>query len=199
MNRRGNFPIARKAAWALATVLLAVSCGNDIEFTYSDYHCNLTIDNGTHQDATLASAMSELSPGVFCTVRTVYKNGANFYTFDNNQGLSSEKRFTAIDIRLENHRRVGQNQGLVIGFGNVGSPVSFHAYDLQCPNCFNPNAYPVLSHELSVSQTGIATCRNCKRSYNMNTGGNIVGGDKGKQLISYRAATNGPFGILQVY
>lgn len=179
--------------------ILAVACGEDVLSEYSNYHCYLTIDNATHQDVTLATAMNNLTPGVFCTIKPVYKNGSYYYAFANNQKLSSEKPFTAPDIRLENYRRMGLNRGLVVGFGNVGTPVRFYAYDLQCPNCFNPNEYPIRSRELSVSQTGIASCSHCQRTYNMNTGGNIVGGNKGKPLIKYRAATLGPLSMLQVY
>lgn len=71
--------------WLIALLLFA-SCGDNIEFEYSDHHCYLTIDNSTHLDATLASSMNQMSPGVFTIIRPVYRNGANFFSFTNNQG-----------------------------------------------------------------------------------------------------------------
>lgn len=113
--------------WLIALFLFA-SCGDNTEFEYSDHHCYLTIDNSTHLDATLASSMNQMSPGVFTIIRPVYRNGANFFSFTNNQGLSSEKRFTAIDLRLESYRRVGMQQGLIVGYGNLDQPARFYAF-----------------------------------------------------------------------
>ena len=48
----------------LCMVLLSVSCGN-IENEFSTIPCYLIIDNNLHKDATLASAMTAASPGVF--------------------------------------------------------------------------------------------------------------------------------------
>ena len=46
----------------ITAINMLISC-NDDGFEYSDYHCNLTIDNSTHLDATLASAMNAMTPG----------------------------------------------------------------------------------------------------------------------------------------
>lgn len=183
----------------LCVLLFLVACGDNIDFEYSDYHCNLTIDNSTHLDATLASAMNVGSPGVFTVIKPVFKNGANYFDFTNNHGLSSEKRFNAIDLRLESHHHVGMKQGLIVGFGNLEQPAKFYAYDLQCPNCFHLKTFPMRSYELTLNEAGTAFCKTCRRSYNMNTGGNIVSGDKGKSLVKYRANTTGPNGLLRVY
>ena len=94
---------------------------------------------------------------------------------------------------------MGRNNGLIVGFGNLDNPAIFYAYDAECPNCYNPSALPVRSYKLSVSSSGIATCANCKRSYNLNTGGNIVAGSAGNLLERYRATTTGPNGLLHVY
>lgn len=183
----------------LAVVGLLASCGDSLDFKYSEFHPNLTIDNSVHLDQTLASAMNALSPGVFTVVKTTFKDGANYFVFRNNQGLSSEKRFTAIDLRLQSYLHVGMNNGLIVGFGNLDNPAVFYSYDLQCPNCFSLSALPLRSYELSLSGTGIATCNTCHRTYNLNTGGNIMTGDHGKPLERYRASTTGPNGVLRVY
>ena len=121
-------------------------------------------------------------------------------SFENNQGLKSSSPvwFDAIDLKLESWRHVGMNNGLIVGYGNLDNPAVFFAYDLQCPNCYPPDAIPQRPYELKINGTGIATCSNCKRSYNLNTGGNIVTGQPGRKLIRYRGTSTGPFGILVV-
>ena len=122
------------------------------------------------------------------------------FSFENNQGLKSSSPvwFDAIDLKLESWRHVGMNNGLIVGYGNLDNPAVFFAYDLQCPNCYHPDAIPQRPYELKINGTGIATCSNCKRSYNLNTGGNIVTGQPGRKLIRYRGTSTGPFGILVV-
>lgn len=183
--------------YILVLVQLSVSCDDGYE--YSDYHCNLSIDNSVHLDQTLASAMNSLSPGVFCKISYKISGGASYFVFQNNQNASSESIFNAIDVRLQSEQRLGLYNGVIVGFGNLDNPAVFYAYDGQCPNCFDPNAIPLKSRPLAMDGSGIATCGICNRQYNMNTGGNVVSGDKGNKLTHYRAATTGPNGVLNVY
>lgn len=187
-----------KGIIALSALNVATACSDMVDYEFSNYHCNLTIDNNVHLDATLASSMNHLSPGVFTTIKPDNKDGVYYFYFQNNQGLVSEKRFNAIDERLQSHLRIGMNKGLIVGFGNLDAPARFYAYDLQCPNCFDINSLPFRSFELTISGTGFATCKTCQRTYNLNTGGNIVSGDRGKTLTRYRANTAGPNGMLSV-
>lgn len=180
-----------------AAILLLSSCNSD--YTYSDYSCNLVIDNGVHNNAVLASAMNSASPGVFCTITPTVSSGATYYSFTTNLGDSDRSIFNAEDKQRNNYNRIGMNYGLIVGFGNLSSPATFYAYDAECPNCFNKDALPVRSYKLTVSSSGIATCANCKCTYNLNTGGNIVTGDGGSPLTRYRAQTSGPFGVLYVH
>lgn len=189
--------LAACGVFMLITAL--TSCNSDtIGYTYSDYHCNLTIDNRDHLDPTLSSACNSLSPGVFCKIQFILDNGAKKYSFESNHNQSSTSLFTAKDDLSENNRRIGQNNGIIVGFGNLDNPPVFYAYDAQCPNCFDINALPVRSYPLTMLSTGIARCNRCKREYNMNTGGNVVSGG-GKHLELYRAQTSGPNGVVQVY
>lgn len=197
MNTMQKKTIGTMARWTLA-LLAAVTltaCGDDVSYEYSDYHCGLRIRNDQHQDATLNTAMNSMSPGVFCTITYKYE-GAYYYVFENNQGLSSTKVFNAIDLNLDNQKRIGMNNGLIVGFGNLSSPAEFYAYDAECPNCFDINALPVRSYKLSVSSSGVATCAHCKLTYNLNTGGNCTNGSG--HLNRYRASTTGPSGTLYV-
>ena len=190
----------RRNLWskiALALPLLfTVACSGD-DYTYSSYHCNLVIDNATHLDATLASAMNSMSPGVFCKI--TYNNSKRAYVFTNNQGQSSSTPLTASEIeRLGRTSRVGLNNGLIVGYGSLSSTDSgytFYAFDAECPNCFDFNAIPLRSYPLTMTTDGYAECANCKRRYYMNTGGNCT---NGKGLTTYRAASSGALGTLTV-
>lgn len=180
-------------------LLFTVACSGD-DYTYSSYHCNLVINNATHLDATLASAMNMMSPGVFCKI--TYNNSKKAYVFTNNQGQSSSTPLTASEIeRLGRTSRVGLNNGLIVGYGNLSTSKDggyvFYAFDAECPNCFDFNAIPLRSYPLTMTTAGIAECANCKRQYNMNTGGNCIN-NTGKGLTTYRATTSGTNGTLTV-
>lgn len=168
-------------------------CACDAETTYTRYPCYLVIDNSVHQDATLASAMNIMSPGVFCTITN--NEAKQQYSFVNNCGLSSVKAYNAIDKRRT--RALGMNGALIVGFGTLTG--EFYAYDRECPVCFSPDDVPVRSKPVTTSSDGIATCSVCKRRFDMNNGGNCVseGGISG--LRRYRASMpTGPFGVLSV-
>jgi hypothetical protein len=139
--------------------------------------------------------MNAMSPGVFCTIK--YLPNRNAYFFTSNQGQSSTNNFDAKDTERGNSSRIGMNNGLIIGYANLsndGSGYHFYAFDAQCPVCFDYNAIPMRSYPLSINGSGIATCANCKRQFNLNTGGNCI--NNTGQMTTYRATTAGPFGIL---
>ena len=185
----------------LLTALLTACTGDDN--TYSNYHCNLYIDNSTHQDATLQSAMNPAAPGTFCKI-SFTSSPRPAYSFTTNQGQSSTSPFDAIDTQRGNAKRIGMNNGLYVGYANLlpdlNGSYAFVAYDAQCPNCFDYNQLPLRNYPLTVNSAGIATCANCKRQYDLNNGGNCrnskTAGDKG--LTRYRATTSGPLGMLYV-
>lgn len=171
------------------------SCGNT-QNEFSTLPCRLLFDNGIHQNATLSTALNSASPGVFCEIRKTMKGGATILSFTSNYGLSSDSQLDASEVART--MILGQNNGIIVGFGNMNNPAAFYAYDRECPNCFVAESYPVKSRPLSVSSTGIATCNVCHREYNLNTGGFIVKGDAGKKLTRYPASTTGPLGVLNV-
>lgn len=162
------------------------------ETTFTNYPCYLVLDNGIHNDPTLASAMNALSPGVFCTI--VDNETAKQYEFRSNYGASSVTKFNGIDERRT--RALGMNNALIVGFGTLTG--EFYAYDRECPICFDPQAVPVRSKPLATSADGLAACPVCKRKFDMNNGGNCVteGGVGG--LRRYRCMTTGPMGVLNV-
>jgi len=194
INRKRNHRITALVA-ALFVMLFLSNCG-DAENEYTSLTCYFVFDNSVHQDATLATSMNNNAPGIFCYATKSMKSGATYFDFSNNQGASSSAIANAIDQRRT--MILGQNNGIIIGFGNADYPSTFYVYDAECPNCFDPNALPVRSHRLSMSSDGIATCKTCSRKYNLNAGGYISEGEQGNKLTRYRASTTGPFGVLNV-
>ena len=178
----------------MATAMLTACGDSENEFTIGT--CYFVFDNSVHQDATLASAMNPAAPGIFCTITRGMEKGANKFFFSNNAGVSSSQLPNGIDARRT--LILGYNNGIIVGYGALNVPPIFYAYDRECPNCFDPNAIPVKSKPLSVSTNGLATCKECKRQYDLNNDGFISSGDNGKRLTRYRANTTGPFGVLSV-
>ena len=178
----------------LFLTLLFSNCG-DVENEFSTYPCYFVFDNSTHNDATLAAAMTPYS-GTFVCVTLTYHGGAQYFKFTSNQNTSSESKLDGIDIRRT--LLLGMNEGLIVGYGNLSDPLIFYAYDRECPNCFSPDQIPVRSYPLQINNAGIATCNTCKRKYNLNNGGILTEGEKGNKMTRYRASTTGPYGILSV-
>ncbi len=195
MNIRNTF---RHCAVVLAFGAMAggnSSCGNT-QNEFSSLPCRLLFDNGVHQNPALSSAMSSASPGIFCTIRKTQRGGATYLTFSTNYGLEQESKLDESETRRT--LILGQNNGIVVGYGNLSDPLTFYAFDRECPNCFVAESYPVKSRPLTISADGFATCSVCHREYNLNTGGNIVKGDAGKKLTRYPASTTGALGVINV-
>ena len=176
---------------AFILLLLTNSCSN-VQNEFSSNKCYFVFENNNSR---LAEAMTAYS-GVFCTVSLVNEKGAQYYAFTNNAGL---KKTILTDLDKQRTHILGLNNGLIVGYGKLSDPLTFYAYDLECPNCFDPDAIPVRSKKLSISTSGIATCNVCKRQYDLNNSGIIISGDKGNKLTRYRASTTGPYGTLSVY
>lgn len=199
MRKSKNKWGARSLGFALIvlTMLLSlISCDN-ADSEYSNESCYFVFDNSVHQDPTLASAMNSNAPGTFCRITESQKSGATIFTFSNNQGNTTTQTANAIDNQRA--RKLGQQKGIIVGYGNgdITNP-KFYAYDNQCPNCMTTSG--LQNYQLTLSDTGIATCAKCNRTYDMNNGGYETSGREGEytRLISYRANTTGTLGILTV-
>ena len=189
------FRIIMLAMTGLLSAALFVACG-DVESEFSTAPCALYFDNQTHNDATLAAAMTPLS-GIFVTITTTSKSGAQYFVFTNNQGSSSQVVFDAKDKQRQQAGQLilGLNGAIIVGYG---FSETFYAYDRECPNCFDSNALPLRSYPLKVNSAGIASCSNCHRTYDLNNGGVIVSGNGGKKMTRFHAATTGANGLLIV-
>lgn len=172
-----------------------ISCGkNQNEFTSA--RCFLVINNQEHQDAVLASAMNNMSPGIFCVIKQRTQVRVSLFSFTNSLNQQSTVFFNSKERRMP--FLLGYNNGLIIGFGDLSYPSVFYVYDEQCPNCFDVQTIPRKNYPLQCLSNGIAKCPLCKREYNMNTGGNISKGKPGNKLTRYRGMTTGAYGILNV-
>ncbi len=184
-----------KTLTLIVVALVTVACG-DTSHEYTIGSCFCVIDNATHQDPTLAGAMNVNAPGTFCIIKTSFRNGANYFEFTDNTGVSSSKIFNAVDSRRT--LVLGYNNGIIVGYSALNVPATFYAFDRECPNCFDPQALPVRSKPLGLTTSGMAICNVCHREYSLNNDGYVVSGDQGKKLTRYHADTTGPFGVLSV-
>ena len=189
------FGIIMLAMTGLLSAALFVACG-DVESEFSTAPCALYFDNQTHNDFTLADAMTPLL-GIFVTITTTSKSGAQYFVFTNNQGHSSQVVFDAKDKQRQQAGQLilGLNGAIIVGYG---FSETFYAYDRECPNCFDSNALPLRSYPLKVNSAGIASCSNCHRTYDLNNGGIIASGNGGKKMTRFHAATTGAHGLLIV-
>lgn len=188
---------ARSLGFALIVLASLAAC-DTADSEYSQESCYFVFDNSVHQDPTLASAMNPNAPGIFCRITESKKSGATIFTFESNQGGNPTTQ-TANAIDNQRARKLGQQKGIIVGYGNgdITNPI-FYAYDNQCPNCMTTSG--LQNNQLTMSDTGIATCAKCSRTYDMNNGGYETSGREGEytRLIRYRATTTGALGILSV-
>ena len=183
----------RAAAVAAVVCAMASACTEAVS-EYSRYGSHFVFDNGTHLNPKAAEALTPYS-GVFCTVEEKLQGGARAYVFTTSYGQSASSQ--TYKSEAQQPFRLGFNNGLVIGYGAIDPP-TLYVFDRECPNCFSPDAIPVRSRPLSLGTAGTAECENCKRVYDLNSGGIVAKGDKGVKLTRYHATCTGPYGVLVV-
>jgi nitrite reductase/ring-hydroxylating ferredoxin subunit len=169
---------------------MALSACGDTQDLYVKGRCRLYFDNTTHNDATLATAMTPYS-GAFVTITAQNSQ----FVFTSNQGLSSKVNMTAVDT--QRGYILGMNNGIIVGYGSSVDG-TFFAYDRECPNCYDGNSFSTRSYKISVNEFGIGTCANCQRQYDLNNGGIVSKGDAGNKLSRYYATTTGSYGKLNI-
>lgn len=179
--------------YIIALLALFVSC-DDAEFEFSSDSCYFIFDNSANRSPMLGTAMNSLSPGVFCHAAV----SGRYFVFNTNTAPGQTERvaFNAVDEHRTLILGAYNESGILVGYGNLNSPAIFYAYDNQCPNCYKESNLP--RYGLTMDTTGKATCKSCKRVYDMNNGGIISSGDPGDKLIRYRCSTTGPTGVLSV-
>ena len=188
-----------KAFLAMIAMFLLLACNADNE--YSSQPCYFAYQNSNYLDETLATAMNPQSRGVFCQISESRSSGVTYLNFKNNQGLTSQKRETALEQQTA--YVIGLNNGIIVGFQTLNDTPNggFAAYDLQCPNCVRRHdSYTNPKYWLTMSSSGIATCSKCGKHYDMNNRGVIQDGEADDvNLTQYVATTTGPYGYLLVH
>jgi hypothetical protein len=186
--------------WLMAAVMILL-CSCNAENEYSSQPCYFAYQNATFLDETLATAMNANSRGIFCQISESTSGGAVYLNFQNNQGLSSQKKESALEQRTS--YVIGINNGIIVGYQALNDTPNggFVAYDLQCPNCVRKHSsYTNPKYRLTMETSAIATCGTCGKKYDMNNRGIILNGEEGDvNLIQYVATTTGPFGYLFVH
>ncbi|MDD7317319.1 MAG: hypothetical protein SOZ80_03995 [Prevotella sp.] len=167
---------------AALLALLTAACSNS-EFEFSSHRCYLIFDNAEHNDPTLASALVAASPGTFCRISM---RGEKKFGFNSNRGLESERMMNAKDALRTCILGVYNESGIIVGYGTLGGELC--AYDAQCPNCYEESNMP--RYMLSMTDAGLAKCKTCKRTYDMNNGGIVIENGRGndRKMIRYRAS-----------
>ena len=188
-----------KAFLAMIAMFLLLACNADNE--YSSQPCYFAYQNSNYLDETLATAMNPQSRGVFCQISESRSSGVTYLNFKNNQGLTSQKKETALEQQTA--YVIGLNNGIIVGFQTLNDIPNggFAAYDLQCPNCVRRHdSYTNPKYWLTMSSSGIATCSKCGKHYDMNNRGVIQDGEADDvNLTQYVATTTGPYGYLLVH
>ena len=183
----------------LMALFLLLACNAENE--YSSQPCYFAYQNANYLDETLATAMNPQSRGVFCQISESRSGGVTYLNFTNNQGLTSQKKETALE--QQTNYVIGVNNGIIVGFQTLNDTPNggFAAYDLQCPNCVRRHSsYTNPRYRLTMSTSGIATCSSCGKHYDMNNRGVIQDGEADDvNLTQYVATTTGPFGYLLVH
>lgn len=183
----------------MIAMFLLLACNADNE--YSSQPCYFAYQNSNYLDETLATAMNPQSRGVFCQISESRSSGVTYLNFKNNQGLTSQKKETALEQQTA--YVIGLNNGIIVGFQTLNDIPNggFAAYDLQCPNCVRRHdSYTNPKYWLTMSSSGIATCSKCGKHYDMNNRGVIQDGEADDvNLTQYVATTTGPYGYLLVH
>lgn len=169
--------IARIAA-AACLLLTAVSCSNDmVESLYSNYRASFTFSPVTSVPP-LQGALNGF--GEYCTIWA----DANYYHFSSLNGSAQVNR-TALAV-YQTYVCIG---GFIVGrsaLNDIGSaeyPVV--CYDRVCPNCYGDD---MIARAMKIEENGRAVCDRCHRTYDMNNGGLVIEGEKGRKLIRYRVS-----------
>lgn len=159
----------------LAAVLLAACDGDTVESRYSKLRASFYL-MPVNTIAPLTQAMG--SYGEFCTITS---DGSHyvFRTLTNSAQVNIDAEYAAYRTFIcIGGFIVGRSSQTDLGTGTY----PYLCYDLACPNCYREDIYK----NLSLGSGGLAACDRCHRTYDLNNGGAIVSGNKGRKLERYR-------------
>lgn len=163
----------------VAAALLAACDGDTVESQYSKLRASFSY-SPVNTIAPLTQALG--SYGEFCTI-TADASHYYFATLTNSaqvnrDAVAAYRTFICIGGFI-----VGRSSQTDIGTANY----PLLCYDLACPNCYREDFYK----NLRLQNGGTAVCQRCGRTYDLNNGGVIVSGNKGRKLERYRISYDG--------
>lgn len=161
---------------AVILLLFAASCSDDsVDSKYSDLRASFTFYPVTSA-APLNAALNGY--GEYCTIQI----DANHYYF---RSLTSSVTANRTDVSA--YQTIVCIGGFIVGrsaLNEIGSAeYPLVCYDLVCSNCYRDDD---VAKALSLEENGRAVCSRCSRTYDLNNGGIISMGNKGKKLFRYR-------------
>ncbi len=176
--------------WRHGTLLAALmlcACTNEVESYYAPIRAFFRFGS-VITTPQLLTAVS--NPGQFCTI--TFSGG--YYYFTGPDGSSTTYAATAVD----NYGKPEYVSGFIVGTPAVldlSGNFTLSAFDLVCPNCYTDNA---IQRALSFSSTTTMHCNRCKRTYDLDNGGIVSGGEGGRSLFRYRVSYASGQGLLLI-
>ena len=165
----------------LAAIILLAACDADtVESKFSKYRASFSL-SPVNTIAPLNQALTSF--GDFCTI-TADANHYYFSTLRNSQSVNRDayaayKTFICIGGFI-----VGKSSQTELGTNDY----PLLCYDLCCPNCYRDDN---IAKRMSLEEGGRASCSRCHRTYDLNSEGAVVSGEKGHKLERYRMSYNG--------
>lgn len=163
----------RIRGWVITSlVLLLLSCSEAERL--NDSFPAYFVFRGTNTVPQLNAAMGGL--GEFCTIQD---QGATILF--SNPGGSTAVNKTAVEGYMG--FRLGRAGGLIVGQPTLMADTpGIVCYDLVCPNCYDEN----INRHLQLAASGMAECRRCQRTYNLNNLGIMEKGEPGTRNRLFR-------------
>ncbi len=158
----------------VACVLLFAGCGDDIGDSYANIPAFMRVQPVTAL-APLRTALN--NPGYFCAM--TYSKP--YYQAKGTDGTSAQINGTA----MENYGKPLYICGIIVGMPSLPDMSgNFYlvAYDQACPNCYKD----LINKTLRFPSQTAAHCDRCRRTYDLNTSGIVIEGEKGDPLFRYR-------------
>lgn len=174
--------------------LSLLSACQQSEFSYTAEPAHFVFDAREHIHSPIFASIVG-NTGLFGMVSLGVDKGKQVFLFANEQGNINAIPFNVADQKRK--FKVGLNNGFIVGYGNLDSPAVLYIYDKECPHCFNSASFPLKSYPLTLLNTGFAVCKNCKREFNLNTGGILTKGEGHYKLTRYRGI-NTPKEVLLI-
>ncbi len=168
----------------LATALLTVGCKNEDSSISREDRCSFTFSYEDHRTSTLFVAVQNPGCYVFVSTKGDGKNTVrHVYVVSNEEGAEVEDNIirTAPENNLEYRLGANNEIGLIVGCTNFNG---LCGYDRTCPNCTVLRALQWTGNRQKV------TCKECKRTYDLETAA-VIEGAGGSPLKRYYCAFNG--------